>query len=232
MALPLILTRPRLQSVDYFGLVAANFPGKFTPVVSPLLHIRAEAADIDLDGVQALLFTSRNAVTQYVALTGRRDIPALCVGRATAELAAANGLSATSADGDAANLAALAAAGYIPDGGDMLLLRGAHTTVGLVESLAAEGIYCREQILYDQVTQPLTEEAKVALTQQSAIVPLFSTRTAIAFVDQISELSIFPPHYQVMSKSVGQALTGHGFASFKVAREPSAAGMLELLAAY
>lgn len=59
--------------------------------------------------VQGVLATSANGIRAFAAVTGRRDLPVLCVGAATADVARGLGFAlAFSADGDAAALAALA----------------------------------------------------------------------------------------------------------------------------
>jgi uroporphyrinogen-III synthase len=79
-----------------------------TPLIAPLLAVRAIAARIDLGGVGALAFTSRNGVTAFAALTAARALPVFTVGDATARAARAAGFaSVRSADGDLSALATL-----------------------------------------------------------------------------------------------------------------------------
>ena len=57
-------------------------------LIEPLLEIRhLEDAEIDLEGVQALLFTSANGVRAFAAVSPRRDLKALTVGDGSADAA-------------------------------------------------------------------------------------------------------------------------------------------------
>jgi len=115
MALPILITRPQDQSEQFAALVQAAFPGRFEPIISPLLEIRPEPGSVDTSGAQALLFSSRNGVQEFAKRSSERSLPALCVGDATAQEATRLGFSAMSSGGDASSLAALAAQSYLPD---------------------------------------------------------------------------------------------------------------------
>ena len=65
----LLLTRPRAQSQAFAEVLAARLPGRFRPVISPLLEIVPLPAPLDLDGLQGLIFTSANGVEQFAART-------------------------------------------------------------------------------------------------------------------------------------------------------------------
>lgn len=80
----------------------------FTAVVSPLLEVRTLAAEIDLTGVDALVFTSMNAVAAVATLIPDRARPVFAVGDATARAAREAGFALIrSAAGDLTALAAL-----------------------------------------------------------------------------------------------------------------------------
>ncbi len=78
-------------------------------LIEPLLEIRhLEDAEIDLDGVQALLFTSANGVRAFAALSPRRDLKVFTVGDGSADAARQAGFpNVESAKGDVEALAAL-----------------------------------------------------------------------------------------------------------------------------
>ncbi len=80
----------------------------FTPLVLPLLEVRALPAKVDLKGIDALVFTSINAVAAFAALSPDRGPRVFTVGDATARAAAEAGFtSICSADGNLTALAAL-----------------------------------------------------------------------------------------------------------------------------
>lgn len=76
----------------------------FVPVIAPVLRVEplSPALPVAMDGI---VFTSRNGVAAFTALTPQRDLTALCVGDATAELAQAAGFAdVLSAGSDAIGL--------------------------------------------------------------------------------------------------------------------------------
>jgi uroporphyrinogen-III synthase len=81
-------------------------------IVAPVLQARPIAdAAIDLTEADALAFTSGQGLRAFAALSPRRDLPAFCVGEATARLASSLGFEQVfSADGDVAALADMIAA--------------------------------------------------------------------------------------------------------------------------
>lgn len=230
MGTPLILTRPHEQSAQFWGQVAATCPGRFIPILTPLMEIRAEETSLDIDGAQALLFTSRNAVAQFAARSDRRDIPALCVGHATARVAQDHGFIAQSADGDAAALATLVAQSHVPDGGHFIHFRGAHSAGNLVDALLGEGIPTEERVIYDQRALPLTDSARSALEQSPCIIPLFSPRSARLLVEQLQGLT--PARHQIIaiSEAVATEATRVPGSTITVAQHPSATAMLAAIA--
>jgi len=82
----------------------------FEPVVAPLLAIRPLSPMIDLNGVEALAFTSVNGVEAFAALDGDRSLPVFTVGDATAQATREAGFTDVhTASGDVHALARLIA---------------------------------------------------------------------------------------------------------------------------
>ncbi|MGH6929838.1 MAG: uroporphyrinogen-III synthase, partial [Dongiaceae bacterium] len=112
MTLHALVTRPE---EDAAPLAAALAERGIEVTVEPLLTIRPVAdAPIDLQGAQALLFTSANGARSFAALaatrdlSGWRELPVFAVGDASAAAARDAGFSRVeSAGGDVAALARL-----------------------------------------------------------------------------------------------------------------------------
>ncbi len=123
------------------------------PLVSPLLAVRRLQPRLDLTGVGAIAFTSRNGVAAFAALHPERALPVFAVGDATAEAARAAGfLHVRSASGDVNDLAALIIAGAV-DGA--VLIAGAREPAGdLPGALKAAGVETRAAVLYAAVAAP------------------------------------------------------------------------------
>lgn len=233
MTLPitLIVTRPKAAAEKFAADVQDACPGKFDALIAPLMDISLEPCDIDVAGAQALLFTSRQAVAAYVVRKGDLTIPALCVGAGTAQEAQASGISAQSADGDAAALASLAAMSYLEGGGRYVHFRGAHTAGDLAYSLMDEGIEVEERIIYNQRLLDLSDPAKRAISDgRNVVIPVFSPRTAQGLANELANIQISPGvRFLVISQNTADQLS-HLSARIEVAPQPSLVGMLNLLA--
>jgi uroporphyrinogen-III synthase len=236
MRVPILLTRPLLQSEGFADYLEEQLPGRFEPVIAPLLEITEEPCDLDLGNVQALLFTSNNGVIQYCTRWENRSIPALCVGTRTTETARALGLSAMSADGDVSALASLAAMSYIPDAGDMLHLRGANAAGDLMSALIAEGIPCLEGVLYDQRPKTMNDAGQAVLKAGSpALAPLFSARTAALFqqlADSNPDWPLSLLDVVCMSDMVANEIDKSRYRSVISAKNPSADAMIKVIDAF
>ena len=127
MPLTALITRPEEDARPLAEALAAR--GVAT-VIEPLLAIRPlpeAAADLakDLEGVQALLFTSANGARAFAELSPRRDIGVLAVGDATASAARGLGFTAVeSAGGDVQALARLVKQRLKPAGGPLFHAAG------------------------------------------------------------------------------------------------------------
>jgi uroporphyrinogen-III synthase len=122
------------------------------PFVAPVLEIRPLAAEIALDGVAAIAFTSRNGVRCFPAIDAARTLPVFAVGDATAAAAREAGFTdVRSAEGDGAALAALIVAGLDPVGGAVLVARARQPAFDLEGALAAAGFEARTAIVYRSV---------------------------------------------------------------------------------
>lgn len=187
MAAPrtLILTRPRAEGEAFAAVIKARLPGRFSPVIAPVLEIAPLPAAIELDGVAALIFTSANGVAEFTARTARRDLPAFCVGEITADAARAAGIQAVSADGDVVALAALITAQHRPADGPLLHIRGHHAAGDLAGALARAGFTMRATVVYDQRGCDIDGAAADLLAAGGAeIVTHFSPRSARLFAAQ------------------------------------------------
>ena len=157
-----LITRPQEDAAD---LAAALHARGIEPLIEPLLQIKpVPGASIDLDQVQAVLFTSANGVRAFAALSDRRDLPAFTVGDKSAETARSVGFSQIeSAGGDVNALASLVgdrlqpqngvlfhAAGSVSAGDFANFLNIARRSVfevaNMLSLFAREGYWTEEQV--------------------------------------------------------------------------------------
>ena len=183
----ILITRPEEDAKPLADALAAR---GLATLVEPLLAIRvlADAAGPlaqDIDGAQAILFTSANGVRAFGELSPRRDIGVLAVGDATASAARAAGFTAVeSAAGDVGDLARLARQRLKPEAGPVFHAAGSAVAGDLARLLGEGGFTLRRRMLYE--SQPATDftpaAREVLLTGQVDQVVLFSPRTAATFV--------------------------------------------------
>jgi len=127
----LLVTRPE---PDALKLRAALEEHGHEATVEPLLSVSFEDGDeLDLDGVQALIATSRNglrALKSHPALAEARALPLFAVGGATAKEARALGFERT---GEEVHLTGVAAGrvGHLFNGQDRVLGQGSSFVVAV-----------------------------------------------------------------------------------------------------
>jgi uroporphyrinogen-III synthase len=171
----ILLTRPQVQS----GMLAARLRqvlgDGFPILVSPVLDIVPVAFDLPFKPNYVIL-TSVHAVDAARA-AGLTGLPAFCVGDRTAEAAGEVGLLARSAGGDAADLIALLSQARPPGRG--LYLRGRHVAADLATELDSAGLDTVAVIAYDQLSRPLSTQARTVLAGREAVIlPVFSPRSS------------------------------------------------------
>lgn len=200
-------------------------------VMSPLLEIMSTKVTPNFDGIAGVVFTSVNGVEASPA----QDLPAWCVGEATAAAATARGWRAIAAGGDAQSLCkrivADAEAGRFD--GLLLHLRGVHARGDVAQTLSAAGVPTDEVVVYDQLQRALSEDAKTLLMREiPVIVPLFSPRSAAQFVTQVAELPVkrAPLFVVAMSAAVAEAAEGLSSEQVLVSEQADAKSMVDAMA--
>lgn len=150
------------------------------PIVAPLLTIVPCAYDTNVEGAQALLFTSTNGVRAFPDPRRARDVPVLTVGDATGEAARAAGFAnVRSGNGDVAALAAVAEATLDPANGTLIHISGDHVAGDLSGALSAAGFSVERRIAYASVA---ASALPAPLLEPFDIVLFHSARAAQTFV--------------------------------------------------
>jgi uroporphyrinogen-III synthase len=232
----LLLTRPEPDNARTAVLLRAS---GHEVVLAPLLRIRHLAnADFGAPPIAAVLLTSANGARSLEMHPRRREIaslPALAVGRGSADAARAMGFAdVESADGDASDLARLAAARFAGTQLPLLYLAGEDRTRDLASDLAAHGVSVRTVVTYRaEKASALPEQARVALEQGRIDAVLhFSRRCVEAYLEcgrAIMSRALEPMHY-CLSARAAEPLRTAGAARVRVAAEPNEARLLALVA--
>ncbi len=224
----ILLTRPEPEAR---ALAEALEAEGWRTLVWPTLSIRPRGAAPSLEGAQAALFTSPRAAR----LARPAAVPALCVGAATADAARAAGFSdVRSADGDAAALAALAAAVLRPDGGPLAFLRGAEVAGDLAGALRAAGFAVVEHVVYAaEPARSAPADVDAALRDGGVDVAAFyAPRAAAAFAALAApwRSGLGRTTAVAISAAAAAPLDGAGFARRLTAARPDGAAMRQAIA--
>ncbi|HET6618755.1 MAG TPA: uroporphyrinogen-III synthase [Dongiaceae bacterium] len=205
-------------------------------LIEPLLEItHLKDAAIELDGVQALLFTSANGVRAFAALSPRRDLKAFTVGDGSAEAARLAGFTAVeSAKGDLEALAALVVDRLKAEDGMLFHAAGTVTAGDLKARLEGLGYRVRRAQLYEaKIATALSAETRANLTLGGIdAVLLFSPRTAATF-GQLWQSAGAPPLARIqalcLSAAVAREIGNLGWAGIEIADRPDLPSMLTLV---
>jgi len=164
-----LVTRPEPGGAETAAAVTAL---GWTPLPAPAL-VLLPAAPARLPTAQALLLPSRAAARALPPAA----LPVLAVGAGTAAEARARGFpDVTAAEGDAAALAALAAARLDPAAGPLLLAVGRGYGAGLAAALRARGFRVLRRVAYEAVPAvTLPEAAQAALRAGEVAAALFTS---------------------------------------------------------
>ena len=242
MTLRALITRPE---EDAAPLAAALNQRGIETTIESLLSIRTLTdAELDLSGVQAILFTSANGVRAFTELAaakgaaGWREIPALAVGDATARTARAAGFAqVASAGGNVESLAELVSAKLDPQKGPLFHAAGSAVAGDLAGLLGGRGFELRRAMIYEaRPAESLSSGTLDALRAGAFDLMLFfSPRTAGTFaaltqaagdkaVDGCRRAAAL-----CLSPAVAGAVTALPFRTVETADHPDLPSMLQLV---
>ncbi|MBL8833165.1 MAG: uroporphyrinogen-III synthase [Rhodospirillales bacterium] len=231
-----LVTRPRDEG-ELFA-VALAMRGH-DAILAPLIEIAPIAgASVDLSGAQAVLFTSANGVRAFARVSPARDLPAFCVGDATANAARAAGFAKVeSASGDVEALSALVRSRLKPADGALVHAAGTVVAGDLGGDLEAAGFEVRRALLYRaEIASELPAEAADELAAGGIdVATFFSPRTARTFaqlvraakldgaLESVAALALAPGTLSVLREE------GCAFADAVAAAQPNEAALLDAL---
>jgi len=235
-----LLTRPVEDSRALAETLEARGEAEdIAPLIWPLTRIVPTVTALKLPFTTgALLFTSANGVRAFAALVDRRDLPALCVGKATARAARKAGFrDCIPAGGDARTLAELARQSGIRE---FFHPRGRDTAGDLKGWLAETGQRVTEAVLYQaEETGPPPAPVAAALARGTVdLVTIWSRRGAAILARHFSnpgastEVRLGSTGLLAISPAAAEPLKASGFHHILLAEAPNAAAMLAAIRAY
>ncbi len=228
-----LITRP---IEDAKPLADALAERKVDVLIEPLLEVTPlDDAEIDLDDVQALLFTSANGARAFAGLNARRDLKVLAVGDGSAEAARRAGFTQVeSARGDVEALAALVVDRLKPEDGFLFHAAGTVTAGDLKARLEGLGYRVRRAQLYDaKIATALSPETRANLTLGGVdAILLFSPRTARTFAELWREAgapALGTIQALCLSAAVAREIDTLGWSGVEIADRPDLPSMLALV---
>jgi uroporphyrinogen-III synthase len=228
-----LVTRPREEAE---ALAAALTARGIEALIEPMMHIHFHDRDLDLGGAQAVLCTSANGVRALARATGERALPLFAVGDATAARARAEGFGqVTSAGGNSADLARLAAERLRPRDGRLLHVSGSEIAGDLAGALRPQGFCVERAVLYEARPVPALSAAAVRTLAAGDFdfVLFFSPRTAAIFARLTAAaglaLRCATATAISISAAADAALDGISWRERRVAVRPDQPALLDLL---
>ncbi len=177
-----LVTRPRDDAAEISEALSTR---GFEVVTAPMLIIESTGAVPDLDGAQAVMFTSANGARAFATATPERDIPVFTVGDATAKCALSLGFGRVeSAGADSLALVRLVGATLDPAAGAVVHGCGEAVVGDPAGLLEAAGFTVRRAVLYRAAGALALDPATGDLLGAGSLdmVLFFSPRAAQTFV--------------------------------------------------
>lgn len=204
------------------------------PLVAPVLEVGDIPGDIDLRGVGALAFTSRNGVAAFAARCAERGLPVFAVGAATEAAARGHGFAEVrSAEGDVIALAELIAAHHDAGRGQVLHPSAAEPAQDLTVELRRRGLKAKRKAVYETTPLPLATAVCAALAaapvELDAVI-VHSPRAARRLVELLDGLEGARQLTALcISRAAALPLAALNLREIRVAQFPNEASLLKLL---
>lgn len=205
-----------------------------TAILAPALIVAPTSVALPSRRIAAILLTSGNAIAAFGPQ--HCNIPVLTVGDSTAAWARAHGFTnVVSADGDALDLAELAARRLQPNDGALLLASGRGQGLALAAILRKQGHRVIRRVAYAARPAPeLPAHAVAALRERRIAAALFfSAETAQAFIKLLHGAGLADSVQDVVAVAIGrraaEVLQTLSWRRIEVARKPNQDAMLAFL---
>ena len=191
MAPSILIIRPHERALTLKDAIISRLGENVRICISPMMRIRHLAADLPLNGIKTVAFTSQHAVAAFSKLTNRRDFICHAVGEATAAEASDAGFSPIAGSGGGLALARQIIKYDAPS--PCLYLHGWHISHNVADSLNDAGVKAISAMVYTQEALHLSQSAKKMLMGESRVVlPLYSARSArLFFAEAVIDAPLF-----------------------------------------
>lgn len=208
----------------------------FNVISEPLLQISFhDRAAPSLEGVQALVFTSRNGVRAYTRSVAARDLPVFAVGDGTADFARSEGFGCVrSAAGNVESLVSLIVDVASPNDGRLLHVAGTISAGEMSVRLREFGFDLVREVMYESRMSERLSTRTIENFKAGEIddIVLFSPRTARTFAKLFNEAGLQDcgPSLTLycLSEAVVEGVKEYPWGKLLIAAEPNLGALLEL----
>lgn len=234
-----LITRPLPEAKQLADFLASL---GYDSIIEPMFTLEtsdenvAYVSALPKENIQAIVFTSRNAVLAMKDASNLFFVPVLCVGDSTAAYAKHIGfVNAKSARGNIRDLENLIRQTCSPENGKLLYLTGLHIAGHLQESLTKSDYKVERHVVYETKPVPmLSDELQAALQQRQLSLALFySPRTAKIFEQKLIEYQLVPFASTVdlfcLSRMIAGAFSHVKWLSIHYPELPNTNSLLELV---
>ncbi len=204
------------------------------PVISPALEIHPDpdAALPSKSEISGFVFTSANGVRAYAAHCAVPDLPAWCVGPATAETARRAGFSQVhESAGDSDELARFIGRHSQPSALPLLHVANSAAKGHLAQTLQAMGYHCQFAPLYHaRAASGLSDQARQLIAKTGDTVLLVhSEKGAETFIQLRENLPLQQLVGVAISERAARPLWAAGLGTVHIAPEPNEEALLQAL---
>jgi len=228
----LLITRP-IEDAEPLAR-ALEQKGHETVIEALMTIVDAQAPDLELDGVQALLITSANGIRAFARAHPERGLPVCAVGDASARAARELGFQhVSSAGGDVKTLAGMVEKNLDPAGGGLVHVAGSHRAGDLAGMLAAAGFETKRVVLYEAKAAESIGPNAAGVLKGGKLdgVLLFSPRTAALFCRLVADAGLAEACRAItaccLSAAVADEATALPWAGVVVAESPDSQALLD-----
>jgi len=232
----ILVTRPEPDGLKLKGLLEAR---GHEAEVEPLMRVSFEGyPPIDLEGVTAVVATSRNAlraIREQISPDAAHALRIYAVGAGTAEEARRLGFgSIITGPGTASGLVPIIASTLDPAEDLVLILRGERVSLDIQRELEVLGFRARDAIVYRMVAaQALSESVQEQIgTGEIDAVLLMSQQTALIYARLVNrhrlQAAVRRIIHLCLSEDVANLLKSHMDVPIEVAERPSLDEVLAL----
>ena len=229
----ILITRPQPEASKLAELLVAR---GFKYLIDSMLNIvHLNCAPINLQAVQALVFTSTNGVLAYSQTNSNSDVLAVTVGEATAQAALEAGFSKVLlADGNVNSLLDKIVAELSPDGGKILHCSGETVRGDLIAALGSKGYQAERQVLYraEAAGSLLPETTRALANEKINTVLFFSPRSGVIFARLLAELHLTKNCSKIsalcLSDAVADTISKLPWRNVKIAERPTTSALVYL----